>query len=348
MGMSAPGVLDGSVVASPGQRVARVVVVPSDRWRVVRGGLVVGAAVAYLYWVHRWGLIIDRISVLLAVAAVLVLAHVGRPWYRWRLLAGDLTLYVLMWLAYEETRGAADRIGWQLQVESVRNLDRVLFLGADPTVWLQRRFYDADVVRWWDVVASIVYFTHFVVPVVVIVGLWVGNRRQWVRFVRRFASVLLVACTMFIVVPTAPPWMASGGDRTIRLDALPRLARPAGRGWQHVGLAGFVHAWETGRDWVNRVAAMPSLHAAFALLIVVFFFPWIRRWPLRALVLLYPLTMGVALVYLAEHYVVDVLAGWALVGLSFALWDRIERRRLRRRVERCRHALAATGLAVAA
>jgi len=62
---------------------------------------------------------------------------------------------------------------------------------------------------------------------------------------------------------------------------------------------------------------------------------------------LYPLAMGVALVYLAEHYVVDVLAGWALVGLSFALWGRVERRRRLRCVDRCRRLLAATELAVA-
>jgi hypothetical protein len=29
-------------------------------------------------------------------------------------------------------------------------------------------------------------------------------------------------------------------------------------------------------------------------------------------------------VYFAEHYVVDVLAGWAVVGASFALWNRVE------------------------
>ena len=47
--------------------------------------------------------------------------------------------------------------------------------------------------------------------------------------------------------------------------------------------------------------------------------------------LVYPLVMGVALVYLAEHWVIDVLAGWAVVGMSFALWAVIERRLARRR-----------------
>ncbi len=298
----------------------------SDPWRVVRvAGLIVYTS-AFVAWFRSQGIIIDRISVMLAVVLLLVVAHLGRPWYRWRQLGTDLVLYAAMWFAYEETRGAADRLGMPLQVESVRNIDRVLFAGADPTVWLQGRFYEQGVVRWYDMVASISYYSHFAVPVVVVVVLWIRDRVDWIRFMRRFATVLAIACAGFVLLPTAPPWMAGGGDRSIQLDALPSLARPAGRGWQHLGLGSFLHAWEHGRDWVNRVAAMPSLHAAFSLMVVVYFFPRIRRRWVRTLLLLHPLVMGISLVYLAEHYVVDVLAGWAVVGISFFVWHHIERR----------------------
>lgn len=287
--------------------------------------------VTYMYWFRRNGIIIDRISVVLSIAILLVLGHLGRPWYRWRQLAVDLVVYLAMWLAYDETRGAADRLGLPLQVESVRNIDRALFFGVDPTVWLQRRFYSPDVVRWYDVAASVVYYTHFVVPVAVIVVLWLSDRPEWLRFVRRLATVLLAACVSFVLLPTAPPWMAGGGDPAIRLDALPPVARPTGRGWRHLGLDSFWHAWVTGRDWGNTVAAMPSLHAAFSMLVVAFFLPLIRSWWWRGALLSFPFTMGVALVYVGEHYVVDVLAGWALVAGSFALWGWTERRSRRRR-----------------
>ncbi len=312
---------------------------PMNRWQLVRFGALAAYGIAYALWFRHHGIIIDRISVLVSVTLLLVLAHLGRPWYRWWRLALDLTLYSLMWLAYEETRGAADRLGMPIQVESVRNIDRVLFLGVDPPVWLQQRFYSPDVVRWYDVVASVVYYTHFVVPVAVVVLLWIADRRGWIRLMCRFATILAVACISFIVLPTAPPWMAAGGDRQLRFDALEPLARPAGRGWRHLGLDAFFHAWETGRDWVNRVAAMPSLHAGFSLMVVLVFWPQLRRPSWRALALVYPLVMGVALVYLAEHYVIDIVAGWALVVASFWLWDRIEGRRRDRRADRARRAL---------
>jgi membrane-associated phospholipid phosphatase len=43
--------------------------------------------------------------------------------------------------------------------------------------------------------------------------------------------------------------------------------------------------------------------------------------------LVHPLLMGLSLVYFAEHYVIDVLAGWVLVGISFLIWAWIERPR---------------------
>lgn len=304
---------------------------PTRSWvSRVRMVLLIAYGVAYLAWFFEYGVIIDRISVAISVAVFLVIGHIGKPWSAWRALPIGLVLYAGMWFAYDETRGAADRFDMPLQVESVRNIDRVLFFGADPVVWLQRTFLGAEV-RVHDVVASVVYFSHFVVPVAAIAILWITNRQQWIRFMRRFATVLAIACAMFVLLPTAPPWMAAGGDRRIRLEALPPLRRTAGNGWRHLGFEGFIHVWIDGRDWTNTTAAMPSLHAAFSLFVVAFFWPMIHRRWLRCLMLLYPLLMGISLVYLAEHYVIDVLVGWIVVALSFWMWARIEQRFDRRR-----------------
>lgn len=310
---------------------------PFMRVRVTLVSLYVGA---YVVWFVTQGVIIDRISVTIAVAVLLVLANVGRPARRWAALAGDVFLYALMWLVYEESRGIADRIGMPLQVESVRNVDRALLFGRDASVELQHHFYDQRHLRWYDVVGSLVYMSHYWLPIAVIVTLWIRNRHQWVRFVRRFATVLFVACIVFVVVPTAPPWMAAGGDSQIRLNALEPVKRIAWRGWRHIGLHGFAHAWDTGRDWLNNVAAMPSLHAGFSLFVVVFAFPWVQRRSARAAMLMLPAAMATSLVYFGEHYLADAVAAWILVGVTFLGWNRIERSQRRRRIARSRRALA--------
>ena len=306
-------------------------------WTKLRLALVAAYLIAYVWWFFENGVIIDRISVLLSVAIFLVIASLGRPPRFWVMMFADLTLFVVMWLAYDESRGAADRFGFPLQIESVRNIDRVMFLGTDPTVWLQQNFYRGPGnVRWYDVLGSMVYYSHFIVPPVVIAALWFVNRHQWVRYMRRFATLLFVACAMFVLLPTVPPWMAAGGRNRLglELDVLPPLRRSTGAGWRYIGLDGFVRAWDHGRDWANQVAAMPSLHSAFALFVVVFFFRWVHNWRWRALMLLYPLMMAIALAYFAEHYFIDAIVGWLIVGATFWGWNRIEKALDVRRVAR--------------
>jgi len=56
--------------------------------------------------------------------------------------------------------------------------------------------------------------------------------------------------------------------------------------------------------------------------------------------LILPVTMATSLVYFGEHYLVDAVAGWILVGVTFLGWNRIERAQRRRRIARSRLALA--------
>jgi membrane-associated phospholipid phosphatase len=148
---------------------------------------------------------------------------------------------------------------------------------------------------------------------------------------------------MFVLMPTVPPWMA--GEPRYHYRILPVLSRHTGSGFASMGLKGFVKVWQTALEWGNAVAAMPSLHAAFALFVPAFFLPLIKPKWLKALVLTFPIIMLTSLVYFGEHYVIDGLVGWLLVGLSFLFWGWFEKRERRVRAERARVAL---GLQVAA
>lgn len=324
--------------ASPRPSVPLESVVPVDPWKGVRITLVSVYVVWYVSWFFSRGLIIDRISVALSVAVFLVCAFIGRPWRRWAWLLVEAALYAAMWFAYEMTRGAGDRLGFPLQVEAFRNVDRWMFFGYDPQTVLQDWWYVRGDVQWYDKVFSAVYFTHFIVPVIAMATVWVLSQYQWRRFIKRFATLLAVSCAMFVVLPTAPPWMVSSTKYPYQI--MEPLARHTSAGFYDLGLKGFVHSYQQALDWGNAVAAMPSLHSAFSLFVPAFFLPLIRpRWA-KALVLLFPVLMLTSLVYFAEHWVIDGIVGFAIVGGSFWFWNRMERRG---RVRRAAAAQAALG-----
>ena len=64
---------------------------------------------------------------------------------------------------------------------------------------------------------------------------------------------------------------------------------------------------------VNEYAAMPSFHAGWNLLLGVVVFGATRHWLLRALAVLGPAAMILAVVVTANHFIVDVVAGVVIV-----------------------------------
>jgi membrane-associated phospholipid phosphatase len=65
---------------------------------------------------------------------------------------------------------------------------------------------------------------------------------------------------------------------------------------------------------------MPSLHAAYPFMLMLFF--WSAGKLARILLGAYTLAMAFALVYGGEHFVVDILVGWAMALAAYALVDR--------------------------
>jgi membrane-associated phospholipid phosphatase len=114
-----------------------------------------------------------------------------------------------------------------------------------------------------------------------------------------------MAFATFALFPAAPPWLAS---REGELEPTTRLIGPISGHIPFVSLS-FEELFERGWEYSNPVAAVPSLHAAYTLLITLFLWR-AARWA-RPLLALYPLAMAFALVYTAEHYLFDILLGWA-------------------------------------
>ena len=116
--------------------------------------------------------------------------------------------------------------------------------------------------------------------------------------------------------------------RTLAVAALAlAMSRPALKG--SVGLRSGASVLSATAHLANPVAAVPSLHAAYPLLLMLFFWRSARRW--RWLLPLYPLAMAFTLVYTAEHYVFDIILGWLYATVVFLagskLFDAWEARR---------------------
>ncbi|MGC9665701.1 phosphatase PAP2 family protein [Planosporangium sp. 12N6] len=279
-------------------------------------------AVAFTAWWLLLGLpLTDPILTFGWLWAATIAWRIDRPWRIHLRFARDWCAIVVLLQVYNLSRGFADQGVVPHAMEMVA-ADRGMFGwltgGSVPTLWLQRHLYDPDGIHWWDVGASWVYFSHFVVTPVVAVVLWLRDRVRWVAFVLRWILLSAAGLATYFLYPAAPPWWAG------RYGLIEPVSRGSTRAWDAIGLHGAGNVINAGQYSSNPVAAMPSLHTAFALLVVVFFLPRVRRrwWPL---LLAYPLAMTFTLVYSGEHYMIDVFMGWLYVGLVYAVAALVER-----------------------
>jgi len=186
-------------------------------------------------------------------------------------------------------------------------LDRALGLGELPTVRLQRALARVGPQgAQWRALDRVLVWAHwswFMVPHGSIVFILVRHPRGFTRAAVMTYAVFNLGASVYWLLPTAPPWWSAS-------------ARDGGPAVRRMMVEYGEYFW---RDrWGplysvfggNPLAAMPSLHFATSLMAALLL---AEVGPIAgALGFSYAATLGFALVYLGEHYVVDLLAGGAL------------------------------------
>jgi hypothetical protein len=290
------GPLDGAGVDAV---TAAVAPAATGRRRLVRAVLGSGLALSFLATCLIEGLPTDRVILLGWVLAGLALHAVTDGVRRVvRLLADWLPLVALL-LAYDASRGLADGLGATVHVAELAEVDRWLTGGVLPTIVLQEH-WDAG---WWEALASLVYGSHFVVTPVVLAVLWLRDRARWVRYARLVVALSAAGLVTYVLYPAAPPWLAA------RDGVIGPVQRLSGAGWETLGLPRAGALLADSQAQVNPVAAVPSLHTAFAVLVCLVLLPLAARTWQRVALVAYALLMPVVLVWAGEHYVVDTLLG---------------------------------------
>jgi membrane-associated phospholipid phosphatase len=195
------------------------------------------------------------------------------------------------------------------------NLEKSLF-GIIPSAYLQEHLFTEGQISPIDIISVLAYCMHFLIPFGFACLVWFKDRGLYKKYAATFLLLTYTSLITFLLYPAAPPWMASlagytSGIRKI-YDETSRVL--------HLVLLPTIYYWLNA----NEVAAMPSLHAAYPLLVAIFSTKIWKRW--GWLVFIYPILTAFSLVYLGEHYGIDVIAGFAYVLASLFIVDAIFKR----------------------
>jgi hypothetical protein len=237
-----------------------------------------------------------------AVVALLVLG-------RTRTGSAVFVAYMSGFVLFALLRNAADDTGIGVKGQYVVDLERRLFGGTLPTKWLQDLLFDPGKIGVVVVACMVVYFSYFVAVHVVALVFWRRSPAEFKRYALAVLLTVYAGLAASFLVPTAPPWLASDhsdAPSMVRVVSEVLGSNPEAAGHETAG--------------VNAFAAMPSLH--FAVTVLVVLAVWRRR-RLRAGAVLYLAAMGFTLVFGGEHYVFDLLVGAAVAVTAWLVSTRL-------------------------
>jgi membrane-associated phospholipid phosphatase len=214
-----------------------------------------------------------------------------------------LQMYVYL-AAYKMPNDDAEALERRVHIDYPVRLDRLLGFGQLPTARLQRALHPDGYFRNYEKVLVWAHWVWFATPHATLAYLALCDRERFPRAAVMTYAVFDLGVVSYWLAPTAPPWYAAARGRT-GSEPVRRLMVEYGESFWRSGWAPLYSVLGG-----NPLAAMPSLHfatSAMAALLLA------ESGPLAGAVGTgYAAVLGFSLVYLGEHYAVDLLGGLAL------------------------------------
>lgn len=225
---------------------------------------------------------------------------------------GMWAIYVLSLLVFSMLRPYADETNMTLHIGDLAEMEAWMFGGTIPSVWLQDQFFNPRSLGPLDWFATQMHWSYFIIPHAMTIAVFVLRPKDFERQVLTIVGIFIVGLAIYFVAPAAPPWYAA------RVGEIPYLFRIM----NDVGAQLNAEFYSTGYrafGETNPVAAIPSLHQAVTFGVVLL--AWRINRNLGIGLFIYSLLMGFSLVYLGEHYVIDLLIGMGIAWVVYTLVD---------------------------
>lgn len=216
----------------------------------------------------------------------------------------SLSRYLILILSFEAMRGVADDPTNNVNYATPIAFDMFLGGGKIPTEILQDHLAHLD--NSLGLLAVLFYALHFFVPFLFAIYLWYKKRSFYEPYFLTLLVATYLSLITFLLFPVAPPWMASDMGLIDTRHLIFEVAES-----HHITTFPNIYFIINA----NPVAAFPSLHMVYPLLIGYFGYRAFGRSGL--LLSLYPLLMGFSIIYLGEHYVFDLVG--SILYSAFAI-----------------------------
>jgi membrane-associated phospholipid phosphatase len=240
------------------------------------------------------------------------------------------TPFLIVGVLYDQILPHLFQLRPEPHVADLYHLEQTMFgIHTAAGTLIPSEWFEQHTSAWLDVPTGFGYMTYMFEAFIVAAWMFFKDEDRTARLAWAFLLVNILGFTSWIVFPAAPPWyVAKYGLGPAHMDAIPSAAGAA-RFDAFFGISYFSGFYERSH---NVYGAMPSLHVAYPLVVWLAVWGMPQRW-LRWSCAAFFFLIAFAAVYLAHHYVIDVIAGAGTACAAYGLMLWLRAAVVRRRVD---------------
>jgi inositol phosphorylceramide synthase catalytic subunit len=267
------------------------------------------------YLLLSYFLIGFKIDQLILVGIFNTLYFISRTTRRFIL---GFSIFIVYWVVFDYMKAFPNYRFNEVHIQDLYRLEKSLFgFVSNGTVITPNEFFHQNTSTFLDLLSGVFYLCWIPVPLAFAGILFFRNRNLFFQFSLTFFLVNIIGFIGYYSYPAAPPWYVSqyGFDF---ISSTPGNTAGLGRFDAYFGINVFKGIYSKSS---NVFAAMPSLHAAYLLIVLYFGIKAkLKKWNILFAIILTGIWF--AAVYTSHHYILDILAGifCAITGIGLFQW----------------------------
>ncbi len=245
----------------------------------------------------------------------LVMYYAGNKTRRFIL---GFSIFLIYWIIYDSMRILPNYEVGTVHIKQPYNLEKSLFgIVYNNKTITPNEFFDAVHTKTLDIIAGLFYLNWVPVPLAFALYLYFKNKELFVKFSLTFLLVNIAGFVVYYLYPAAPPWYVKLYGFQLHIG-VPGNTAGLGRFDNITGVHVFSSLYEKN---ANVLAAMPSLHASYPVIVLYYALKNGMK-TASAVFVIFMLGIWFSAVYSGHHYLIDVLAGALLAVVIIALFEK--------------------------
>jgi hypothetical protein len=225
--------------------------------------------------------------------------------------------FVIYWILYDSMRVMPNYEVNPIHVAEPYYFEKNWFgINAPEGHLTLNEFFKTRHTPFWDVVTGFFYLTWVPVPLLFAIWLLRNNKPLFLKFSYAFLFVNVLGICGYYLYPAAPPWYVEHYGFEVIYNT-PGNAAGLLEFDRLLGVEIFTGMYKKN---ASVFAAIPSLHAAFPMMCLLFGWRLKKPW-LNLFFTIIVAGIWFAAVYSRHHYVIDVLIGGALAVFAYLTFE---------------------------